>query len=235
MKKQNRLPDFGVFMKTSYNIDYKNNLISIRSAYITNLILNSSSIITINGSIILDTTTEYGISIEISKQALDKFLKVCNDFIPFNEWITSNKKNIPLHITEEIVFDFIGELILKEDNKKDGSIIPFKAEQILVKKISEPIYDSRKPTLTHSDFNCQNTFITLPKYHLKKSWLDGWFERGLHRNPRRNPITKDCMSEWIHTEILDNEEAEYYSKIKVYKNYLNLGFSEEESRSMAGL
>ena len=121
MKDQNILPDFGVFMKTRYNMDYKNNLISIRNAYFTNVIKNSSSTITINGSIILDTITEFEISIELSKQALNELLKICNEMIPFKEWIKENHENTPLYITEEIVFDFIGELILKEDNKQEES------------------------------------------------------------------------------------------------------------------
>lgn len=234
MEQSNNLSDFGTYLFDNYKMDYQNNLISIRNVYFSNLTYDND-ITAINGSVILDSIKEYAIEIHLSKKALNEFLKFCNDFIPFDEWLSSNNKNIPLHITETIVFDFIGELILNKENNTIDSSIQCYAKHISVKEISVPIFDSREPTFTQSDFKHKNTFITLPKYFLKQTWLDGWFDRELHKNPRRNPITKDSMSDSINLELLDNVEAENYSKIKTYEAYLSIGYSEEESRKMAGL
>lgn len=230
MEESRNLPDFGIYIIDKYKPKNESNLIQLKNVYFESLTHISENNILLNGVITLDSGEQYIICISLSQKAISDLILQCSKYIPFDDWICSENYGIPLHLQEIIVFEFRGLISINEMN---STSIKFYAEDLLIHEISETIMQNKHSTFEGNDSNQSKLIdINLPKYFLKTEWLDGWFKRGLNRKKK---VTRDSMSDWIHEELLDNPEAENESKLNAYKQYLQIGFSEEESFSMSGL
>lgn len=234
MREQKTLKDFGDFLLENYSINSHNNYVYIKNIHFTYLIQYERKNKALYGSVILDNGEEYGIYLSVNQEVIDKISDKTS--INLKDWINSQHYGIPLFIQDTIVFSFRGELqnLERAQNPETRQIqIPFKVYDFRIEAFLETVLDKSSRYLSHHTKEDNDSFTTLPRYYLQKSWLDNWFIRKLNKNPRVWKVPERYLSTWMDMQHEKNKDASIKYKERAHEDYLSLGFSEKDSVYMS--